>query len=191
MGWGDWVNLGGSLLGNYLQGRGASNAADASAAGIKAGIAEQARQFDLSRQDQMPWLQAGTAALGRLQDPNAFTQSPGYQFTRNEAFRDIGNQFSARGGAQSGNALRALQDRGANLASQDYGNWFNQQASLAGLGQTSAQSLGSLGQNNANNVSNLLGQQGNARASGIEGQTNAMTGGLADFLSWYNRRRGN
>lgn len=189
MGWGDWVNLGGQLLGSYLQGRGASNAADASAAGIKAGIDEQRRQFDVTRADQMPWLQSGVAALGRLNDPNAFQQSPGYQWTRDEAFRDIGNQFSARGGAQSGNALRALQDRGANLASTDYNNWFNQQSNLAGLGQTSAQSLGALGQNNANNVSNLLNQQGNARASGIEGQTNALTGGIGDFLSWYNNRR--
>jgi hypothetical protein len=58
------------------------------------------------------------------------------------------------------------------------------------LGQASAQSLGALGQNNANNVSNLLGQQGDARASGIAGQTNALTGGVSDLLSWWNRRRG-
>jgi hypothetical protein len=99
------------------------------------------------------------------------------------------NSAAARGGLYSGNTFRALQDRGANVASQEYNNWFNQQSNLAGLGQTSAQSLGALGQNNANNVSNLLGNQANARASGIEGQTNALTGGIGDFLSWYNNRR--
>lgn len=189
MGWGDWANLAVQLGGSYLQGRGASNAADASVKGIQAGIDEQRRQFDTTRADQMPWLQSGVAALGRLNDPNAFTTSPGYKFVRGEGNRDIENSFSARGGAQSGNALRALTQYNQNLASQEYNNWFNQQSNLAGLGQTSAQSLGALGQNNANNVSNLLGQQGNARASGIEGQTNALTGGIADFLSWYNRRR--
>lgn len=188
MGWSDWVNLAGQAYGAYAEGQGAKDAANAQAAGSAAGIAEQRRQFDLSRADQAPWLASGVSALGRLNDPNAFTQSPGYQFTRDEAFRDIGNQFSARGGAQSGNALRALQDRGAQLGSLEYNNWFNQQSNLAGLGQSSAQSLGALGQNNANSTSNLLGQQGNARASGIAGQTNALTGGISDLLSWYNRR---
>jgi len=189
MGWQDWVNLAGQAYGAYAQYEGAKDAADASAAGSAAGIAEQRRQFDLSRADQMPWLASGVSALGRLNDPNAFTQSPGYEFVRGEGTRGLENSFSARGGAQSGNALRALTQYNQGLASQEYNNWFNQQSNLAGLGQTSAQSLGALGQNNANNVSNLLGQQANARASGIEGQTNALTGGVGDFLSWYNNRR--
>jgi hypothetical protein len=190
MGWGDWVNLGLQLGGSFLQGQGAKDAAEASVAGIREGIAEQRRQFDLSRSDQLPWMQAGTAALGRLQDPTAFTKSPDYDFVLGEQLRGVENSAAARGGLFSGNTGRALQERAANVASGEYGNWFNRNAALAGLGQTSAQSLGTLGQNNANNVSNLLNQQGNARASGIEGQTNALTGGISDFLSWYNRRRG-
>ncbi len=188
--WMDWINLAGQLGGAWLQSQGAKDASNASIAGIKEGIAEQRRQFDLSRADQMPWLQAGTAALGRLQDPNAFTKSPGYDFVLGEQLRGVQNSAAAQGGLFSGNAGRALQERAANVASGEYGNWFNQQASLAGLGQSSAQNLGTLGQNNATNVSNLLNQQGNARASGIAGQTNALTGGIADFLSWYNRRNG-
>jgi hypothetical protein len=190
MNWGDWVNLFGQLAGSYFQGQGARDASDASVAGIREGIAEQRRQFDLSRSDQLPWMQAGTAALGRLQDPTAFTKSPDYDFVLGEQLRGVENSAAARGGLFSGNTGRALQERAANVASGEYGNWFNRNAALAGLGQTSAQSLGTLGQNNANNVSNLLNQQGNARASGIEGQTNALTGGISDFLSWYNRRRG-
>ena len=190
MGWGDWVNLAGQLYGAYSEGHGANNASQAEQRGIQAGIDEQRRQFDLSRADQMPWLASGVSALGRLNDPNAFTASPSYNLVRNEALNGVQNSAAARGGLFSGNAGRALQDRAANVASQEYGNWFNQQSNLAGLGQTSAQNLGSLGQNNANNVSNLLNQQGNARASGITGQTNALTGGIGDFLSWYNRRKG-
>jgi hypothetical protein len=190
MGWGDWVNLAGQLYGAYAQGQGAKNASNAEQRGLQAGIDEQRREFDLSRADQMPWLQTGVAALGRLNDPNAFTASPSYGFVKNEALNGVQNSAAAHGGLYSGNTYRALQDRAANVASQEYGNWFNQQSNLAGLGQTSAQSLGVLGQNNANNVSNLLNQQGNARASGVEGRTNALTGGIADFLSWYNRRNG-
>lgn len=189
MGWTDWLNLGGQLLGGYLEGKGAKDASNAQIAAAQAGIAEQRRQFDLNRQDQMPWVQAGTSALGRLQDPTAFTQSPGYNFVRREGNRDIGNSFAARGGALSGNALRGITQYNQNLASQEYNNWFNQQSNLAGLGQTSAQSLGSLGQNSANNVANLLGNQGNARASGIEGQTNAYTNLIGNLLSTWNRGR--
>jgi hypothetical protein len=189
MGWGDWVNLAGQLYGAYSQGQGAKNASNAEQAGIQAGIGEQRREFDLARGDQMPWLEAGRNALGRLNDPNGYTASPDYNYVRNEALRGVEGSAAARGGLYSGNTMRALQDRAAGVASQDYGNWFNRQASLAGVGQASAQSLGSLGQQNSTNVSNLLNQQGNARASGIEGQTNALTGGISDFLSWYNRRR--
>jgi hypothetical protein len=189
MGWGDWVNLAGQLYGAYSQGQGAKNASNAVQAGIQAGIGEQRREFDLARGDQMPWLEAGRNALGRLNDPNGYTASPDYNYVRNEALRGVEGSAAARGGLYSGNTMRALQDRAAGVASQDYGNWFNREASLAGVGQASAQSLGSLGQQNSTNVSNLLNQQGNARASGIEGQTNALTGGISDFLSWYNRRR--
>lgn len=187
--WPDWINLGGQLLGSYFQGQGAKDASNAQIAASRDGLAEIKRQYDQSRTDQLPWLNAGTAALGRLQDPNAFTASPGYGFVKREALGALDNSASARGGLFSGNAARALQDRAANLGSMEYNNWFNQQSNLAGLGQTSAQSLGGFGANAANNSANLLSDQGNARASGIAGQTNAITGGIGDFLSWYNRRR--
>jgi hypothetical protein len=183
--WQDLLPIAAQLGGSWLQSQGARDAARASAAGDAAAIAEQRRQFDLTRADQMPWLTSGVSALGRLNDPTAFTQSPGYQFVRGETLRDTNNQFAARGGALSGNAQRALQDRAGNLASLEYNNWFNQQSNLAGLGQSSAQSLGGLGQNNANNVSNLLSQQGNARASGIVDSTNAWTNGLNQAGQWY------
>jgi hypothetical protein len=188
MGWGEWINLAGQLGGSLLEGQGARRASNAESAALRAGIEEQRRQFDLNRADQMPWMQSGVAALGRLNDPNGFTASPSYEFVRGEGTRGIENSLAARGGAMSGNAMRRLSEFNTGLASQEFGNWWNQQSGLAGLGQTSTQSVGALGQNNTNNVSNLLGQQGNVRASGIAGQTNALTGGLSDFLSWYNRR---
>ncbi len=188
--WGSIINTGATLLGGYLQGQGSKDAAKESAAGSAAAIAESRRQYDQSRADQMPWLQAGQGALGRLQNPAAsFQASPDYAFRRDEGTRDIGNSFSARGGAQSGNALRALTDFNSGLAGGEYGNWWNRQAGLAGVGQTSAANLGSLGANSAANVGNALQNGANARASGVEGQTNAYTGALADLLSQYNRNR--
>ncbi len=191
MGW-DWgriLDYGVPLVGSLLEGRGAKDAADASAAASAAGIAESRRQYDQTRTDMLPWLDAGKEALARLNNPiSNFNASPDYQFRRDEGMRGIENSFAARGGAASGNALRALADFNSGIASQEYGNWWNRNASQAGLGQTSAQNLGAFGANSSANIANLLGQQGDARASGITGQTNALTGLLENLGSIYNRR---
>lgn len=190
MGW-DWgriLDYGIPIVGGLLEGQGAKDAANASAAASAAGIAENRRQYDQTRTDMLPWLEAGRNALGRLNDPNAFTASPDYQFRRDEGMRGIENSFAARGGAASGNALRALAEFNSGLAGSEYGNWWNRTASQAGLGQTTAQNLGSFGSNSSANIANLLGQQGDARASGIAGQTNALTGLLQNLGSIYNRR---
>lgn len=188
--WGQIINTGGALLGGLLESRGARDAADASAAGSAAAVAESRRQYDTSRADQMPWLEAGRGALTRLQDPGAnFTASPDYAFRRDEGTRDINNSFAARGGALSGNALRRLTEFNSGLAGSEFGNWWNRQAGLAGVGQTSAQNLGTLGANSAANIGNALQNGANARASGIVDSTNAYTGALADILANYNRYR--
>jgi hypothetical protein len=192
MGW-DWgrvLDYGIPLVGGLLEADGAKDAARASAAGSAAALAENRRQYDTTRQDMLPWLEAGQGALGRLNDPNAFTQSPGYNFVRNEGQRGIENSFAARGGAASGNALRALSEFNTGLASQEHNNWWNQQAGMAGLGQTSAQNLGSFGANAAANAGGFMQNQANERASGIAGQTNAWTNILGNLGSVWGRRNG-
>lgn len=188
-----WLGIGSNLLSGVLGSRAAGQASDAQTAAAQAGIDEQRRQFDQSRQDQAPWMQAGVNALGRLQDPAAFQASPGYDFRRSEGTRDLGNYFGARGGAASGNALKALADYNQNLASNEYGNWWNQQAGLAGVGQTATNQVGVLGANTAGNVGNLLSSQGNARASGILGRglstSNAITDALSNYLYQRNGQK--
>jgi hypothetical protein len=103
--------------------------------------------------------------------------------------RDIGNSFAARGGAFSGNALKALTQFNQNLAAGSFGDWWNRTANRAGIGQTTASNLGSLGLQTAGNIGNILGTSatnignnliagGNARASGInqasQGAENAL-----------------
>src|SRR3990167_2683337 len=175
----DWV--GNYLLSglNGLIGANAANqASDAMAGAADRAIEENRRQYDTSRNDLMPWLDAGRGALGRLQDPNSFTAFPGYEWARNEGQRDIGNSFAALGGAASGNALRALSEFNTGLAAQDYNNWWNREAGLAGVGQNTAVNLGSLGANSAANAGNYLTNQGEARASGVLGRTNAIQNAL-------------
>lgn len=109
----------------------------------------------------------------------AFLESPDYQFRRDEGTRDIQQQFAARGGAQSGNALKALAQYNSNLASGEFGNRFNRLASLAGF----AQQANSQGAQNAistgRGVAQGLQDAGSARASGLIGSANAIGDGIA------------
>jgi hypothetical protein len=186
-----WLPYAASGVNALLGYSAADDAADAESAAYQAAIEEQRRQYDTTRADLMPWMQAGQGALGRMQDPNAFQASPGYEWARNEGMRDIGNSFAARGGAASGNALRALSEFQTGLAQQDYGNWWNQQAGLAGVGQTATTAVGQFGANNAARTGNYLQDQGSARASGILGRTNSVQNGLYDGYDnyLYGRRR--
>ena len=59
--------VGSAVVGGIASNRAAGKAADAQNAGNNAAIAEQRRQYDQTRTDMMPWLSAGTGALGQLQ----------------------------------------------------------------------------------------------------------------------------
>ena len=122
-------------------------------------------------------------------DPNAyFTASPDYQFRRNEGMRGIEQTNAARGVGRSGNALKALADYNSNLASGEFGNWWNRQAGLAGVGQNAVNSTAQFGAQNASNTGNALMAGGDARASGIVGGANAWgnaLGGLSQFAGNY------
>lgn len=136
--------------------------------------------------------QAGQAPVGP--DMSVFTNSPGYQFRRDEGQRDIGNSFAARGGAFGGNALRALTDFNQNLASEDFYNFVNQMNIMSGRGGQASQNATDIGQNYANQAGNNLMNQGNARASGIANQYNMLGAGLSGagnaFGNWWDNRPG-
>lgn len=137
-------------------------------------------------------LPAGDSGAPAGPDMSVFTNSPGYQFRRDEGQRDIGNSFAARGGAFSGNALRGLTDFNQNLASNDYYNFVNQLNNLAGLGQTATSNAAQYGQNYANQGGNALANIGDARASGIANSANiwgnAIGGAANAFGNYYANR---
>lgn len=159
--------------GAYISSKGAQKAANAQGRAYDAATAEQARQYDLTREDMAPYREAGVNALAKLQDPNAFEASPSYQFVKDQGMQGIERSAAAGGSVRSGNALTALAQYNSGLASQEYGNWFNQQAAIAGAGQTATNALASVGQSTANNISSNLIGSGNARASGVADSANA------------------
>lgn len=126
-------------------------------------------------------------------DYSNFFASPDYQFRKQQGMQGIENTFSATGGAKSGNALRALADYNSSLAAGEFGNYFNRQAALAGIGQTATNSTTAAGLTTAANVGNSLQNSANARASGIAGQYDAYGNALNGLGSaigyWYGNRK--
>lgn len=110
------------------------------------------KQFEQTRKDQMPWLNAGKEALGGLQsyikdspdfndkwggrieeayqggqltgglDPNNFQTDPSYQFRKQQGMDGLQSSAAAGGSLLSGAALKSLNEYNSNLASQEYGN---------------------------------------------------------------------
>jgi len=63
-----WGAIAGSIAGGILAGQASKDAAGTAAGAQQAGIAEQRRQFDISQEQQKPWLEAGKGALGRYEE---------------------------------------------------------------------------------------------------------------------------
>lgn len=134
---------------------------------------------------------AGTNPLA-APDYSAFFKSPDYQFRKDQGMQGIENSFSASGGAKSGNALKALADFNSNLASGEFGNYFNRQLALAGQGQAATGQSASSGVATGQIVGNALQNAGDARASGVAGQYNALgqgLSGLSQGLGYYMQQR--
>jgi hypothetical protein len=188
-----------SLLGAKSQSDAASKAARTSADATNQATQLQREQWLQQQKNQEPWLQAGGRALGKLEAASdytpfgmsQFTQDPGYAFRMKQGMNALNNQAAARGGLISGNALKAAQGYGQEMGSQEYMNAFNRYQternarlnplqSLAGVGQTAANTLGQSGQNYATNVGNALTNQaaiaGNAGMAGANAYGNALSG---------------
>lgn len=114
-----------------------------------------------------------------------FYTSPDYNFRRTEGTRGIEQSAAARGGALSGNTLRGLNEFNSNLAAGEFGNYFNRQAALAGIGQTATGQAGNAGLATAANIGNAQMNAGASRASGILGRNAAIAGGITQgYENW-------
>jgi hypothetical protein len=178
--------VGGAVISGAVGSRAASKAAGAQVDATNTSVAEQRRQFDATQQNLQPFQQAGTAAIGAQQDLlglngseaekaafAAMENSPGQQFLRDRAQKNLLRNASAIGGLGGGRVRSALVEQGVGFAQQDLQNQFGRLGQLAGQGQNAATSIGQFGQNSANNISNSMIAGGNARASGIMNQNAA------------------
>lgn len=194
----------GAIVGSALIGSSASRSAGESQAGAaREASALSNEQFQQTRQDQMPWMQAGERALGKLEglvdytpfSYDEFTKDPGYAFRLKEGQKALDAQAAARGGLISGNALRAATSYGQEMGSQEYTNAFNRYQqeraarlqplqSLAGVGQTTAANLGAAGAANAGAMGNYLTGGAAAGAAGQVGAANAYSNAVGTYLNY-------
>ena len=199
------IGAGASLIGGAMASSAASKAAKTQARSADKATELQKQMYEEGVVRQKPFYEAGLTGQNRLMellglggDPNAqgygsamrpfgmsdFETDPGYAFRMKEGLKSLDQQAAARGGLISGNALRAAQQYGQDLGSQEYQNAYNRYQtnrtnvlnplqSLLGQAQSTANTLGSAGQNYATNAGNTMMAAGAARASGYTGSADA------------------
>lgn len=100
-----------------------------------------------------------------------FKNSIGYQNTMDEAMRGVNSLYAGAGTIKSGAAIKAAQDRAANIAQGTLGNYLGYLGNQQGLGMSAGSALAGVGQNYANSMGNIYSQK--ADAVGNAALTNA------------------
>ena len=204
------IGAGASLIGGAMASSAADKAAKTQARSADKATALERQMYEEGVKRQQPFYDAGITAQNRLLDilglsdrttaegygsgvrpfgMDDFRADPGYNFRMKEGLKSLDAIAASRGGLISGNALRAAQEFGQDLASQEYTNAYNRYRanrsdvltpiqSILGQGQTTASELGSAGQNYAKNAGSNMIAAGNARASGYTGSADAWNRGL-------------
>jgi hypothetical protein len=85
----------------------------------------------------------------------------------------------------SGNALRAGQQYGQQMGSQEYQNAYNRYLGGYNINTANNQFLANLGQSSANNQANAVGNFGAGQAANITGAGNAMAAGQIGSANAY------
>jgi len=150
------------------------------------------RQAGLAGQNQLLTLMglqggnAGAADFGRYAKDfqmSDFQQDPGYAFRMSEGLKAMNAAAAARGGLMSGGALKAGQQYGQDMGSQEYQNAYQRYQTNRANQLNPLGALASSGQNAAQNTSatNALygGQMGDASRAYAGSQNELGVGGQA------------
>lgn len=185
----------GSVFGGIT---GSDKAADAQKQAAQQSAAVQREQFQATRQDLLPFVQAGKTALPQLQATMApidrtqalseYFRGPEYAMLQEQAARNQLAASEAMGGMGATSTSNRLGSIAPQLAMQYLGgleasqmDQYNRAMGLANLGQSSAAQTGAAGQQYASGAAQALTQAGQARAMGAMApwQTLSQIGGMA------------
>ncbi len=182
----------------------ASKAADATESAANTAAAANRYASDLQykmwqeqQSLQEPWRQAGQQALNKLIPladyqqfgMDQFQSDPGYAFRLSEGQKALERSAAARAGLQSGSALKAAARFGQEMGSQEYMNAFNRYQTERAARLQPLQSLAGVGQTAANTLGQAAGQYGqtagNLAMMGGANQANALLAGANIRASQY------
>ncbi len=199
------VAIGGSaVVGGLVSSHSASQASRAQENASNQANETQRYMFDQQRADQAPYRQVGTGALNALggmygigpngekiaPDFSSFAQTPDYKFAFDQGISALDKSAAARGRLNSGGQMKGITRFGQGLATQNFNNYANRLASLAGIGQSANAQGAAAGQNYANQVGNNLQNAGNARASGYINNANSFNNVLSQGANAFGMYRG-
>jgi hypothetical protein len=171
-----------------------SDAADAQTAAAQAGIAQQDKALNYTKEIMKPYVDAGHAALPYLQgslgigtaDQNAkalsaFYTSPDYAYAVDQGQQAVLAGAKTTGmGLHGGGVLDELQKRRMGLATQNLQNWRAGVGDLMGQGRQSAGFVADQATGTARSMSDTL-TNGAARASAYNVQgAQAISQGISD-----------
>jgi hypothetical protein len=198
-----------SYISGENQASAAQDAANTTASATKYAADLQNKQYEENVKRQKPFYDVGVNALPELVKAskytnfgmNQFQADPGYAFRLKEGQQALDRQAAARGGLISGGALKAAERYGQDMGSQEYMNAFNRYQteraarlnplqSLAGYGQTTANTLGAAGQNMANNVGNAYMQQGVNQGNALLAGQQARSSSYGDIGKLFGQNYG-
>lgn len=197
---GDIVNAGLDLLGLGPASKAADATEDAARTAAEASRYAADLQYKMWQEQQKlqePWRQAGQTALNKLIPltdyqqfgMNQFQADPGYAFRLSEGQKALERSAAARGGLMSGSALKAATAYGQQMGSQEYMNAFNRYQTERAARLQPLQSLAGVGQTAANTLGAAAGQYGqtagNLAMMGGANQANAMLAGANIRASQY------
>lgn len=190
------VGAGASLAGSSMQADSTKKASDV-----------QERMYQQTREDLLPYNEAGQYATGLLRnrlteltspivmDQAALEKTPGYQFNLTQGLKSTQNSAAARGLGTSGAALKGAATFATGLADSTYQNQFNNANTnqtnaynrlmgLASLGQNAAAQTGAYATQTGQSIGNNLIAGGTAQAAGLTGAANSLTNGVNNWMSY-------
>lgn len=122
--------------------------------------------------------------------------APSYNFMLNQGIGALQNSAAAKGGLISGNSLRDINNYAQDYASTGYqqaynnfnqnqNNIFSRLSQIAGYGPAANTSIAQAASSFSPGIASTIQGAGQARASGIVGSSNAISGALNNAAGWY------
>lgn len=165
-----WVPAALSVVGAVIGAKGQKDAAKAQAQGAQGSMDWIKSVYGDSQGNLNPYIQGGQQGLQNLL-ANNYTQSPGYQYLKDETMGAVDARNANAGSYWSGGANLDMARHINGLAAQDYQNWWNNQMGLAQLGAQAGTALGGIGSGTFNGVQSAY--SGIANAAGAKAGANA------------------